>query len=246
MFVGVAILQIRFSCLGWIIQWADHLCPHVSPLSSLYTIGASAADEMLTAQVLPPHNMLRASGRSSASILSEQAQLRPNELLCSFHSRFHDSFARSCSSISLNLTWTLACINIWYDRRYFLNSSANLQISTINIWTGNTTLFVPQWLPHSKVSGFSIRFMQRGFSLLTWHTVDLRRMKCPWALTKACTVRKIGQEIFVIEHSLWDLTQRRRGWKGMKREQKQSCELTGELRSTGGDSLSYWGYKVWT
>lgn len=28
----------------------------------------------------------------------------------------------------------------------YMNSSAHLPISTINIWTGNTTLFVPQWL----------------------------------------------------------------------------------------------------
>lgn len=33
-------------------------------------------------------------------------------------------------------------------------------------------------------------------------------MKCPRALTKACIVRKVGQEIFLIEHSLQDLTKR--------------------------------------
>lgn len=118
---------------------------------------------------------------------------------------YHVHFTLVFMTVSPNLTWTLPCINLWHDKRYSLNSSASFAIIYQHHLDRKTQpcLFLSGC--HSKVSGFSI---QCGFSLLTWHTVDLRQMKCPQALTKTCIVKKVGQEIFMIECNLWDLTQR--------------------------------------
>lgn len=103
-----------------------------------------------------------------------------------------------------------------------------MQISTIIIWTGN----------HCSPVATTAMWVDLLFSVAShcWH--DTQWILVEWNVHQLALCRRSDRKY------LWLNTASgtsRRGWKWMRRGQKQRCEWMGEQRSTGRESLRLQG-----